>query len=398
MIECKLCEKKVHSIALHIKKEHGEITVEEYQERFPGAPMLSEAAIAKIEAKKKAESGESEPKKAESVEPLVEKKEKPAPKGKKALHDAFNLGPIKAAMTATGKPIPVTVLDCPETDADLIPEFDNDYVFEVEVLKSCMMGIELNIPTYIWGHAGTGKSTFWENVAAATNRRLRRVQHTPNTEECHIVGQYVVKHVEDPVTGELKASTEFELGELAMAMIEGDIYMADEYDRAYPNVLSVYQAVLEGKSLQIKEAPPEYRYIKPHPNFRFVATGNTNGSGDETGLYQATVLQDAATFERFGIVEKVDYMSPKKEEAMIMRKTGLVASDAKKIVKFGNKIRNAYPNEVSLTVGPRVLLNIAKIGLLRGDFVKGVTVAFSNRLPEAESQAALSIAQRTLAA
>ncbi|MET2951252.1 MoxR family ATPase [Vibrio owensii] len=395
MIECKLCTKNVHSIALHLKKEHDGISIEDYQEKFPGAPLLSDAAKAKIEAKKRAASPEKE------AEPEVSKKTEVATAveegvRKAPLHELFNLGAIKAAKTASGKAIGITVLDMPEDEAELVPLFDEDYVFDVDVLKSCLMGIELNIPTYIWGHAGVGKSTFWENIAAATNRRLRRVQHTPNTEECHIVGQYVVKHIEDPKTGELKAKTEFELGELPLAMLKGDIYMADEYDRAYPNVLSVYQAVLEGKALHIKEAPPEFRYIRPHKNFRFVATGNTNGSGDETGLYQATVVQDAATFERFGIVEKILYMPPKKETAIIMRKTGLVEADAKKIVDFAVKIRESYPTEVSLTMGPRVLINIAKIGLLKGDFVKGVMVSYSNRLPEAEAQAALSIAQRTL--
>ncbi|CDT53745.1 putative porphyrin biosynthetic protein [Vibrio coralliirubri] len=392
MIECKLCSKSVHSIALHLKKEHDGITVDDYEERFPGSPLLSEAARAKIEAKKKAvgEAKKEEPKKT-AVAAAVEENT-----GKVPLHELFNLGSIKAARTAKGNPIPITTLEMPEKEPELVPVFDTDYVFDVDVLKSCLMGIELSIPTYIWGHAGVGKSTFWENIAAATNRRLRRVQHTPNTEECHIVGQYVVKHIEDPKTGELKAKTEFELGDLPIAMLNGDIYMADEYDRAYPNVLSVYQAVLEGKALHIKEAPPELRYIRPHPNFRFVATGNTNGSGDETGLYQATVVQDAATFERFGIVEKIEYMPAKKETAIVMRKTGLVESDAKKIVDFAAKIRQSYPTEVSLTLGPRVLINIAKIGLLRGDFVKGVMVSYSNRLPEAEAQAALSIAQRTL--
>ncbi|MEO9497651.1 MAG: MoxR family ATPase [Vibrio splendidus] len=394
MIECKLCSKPVHSIALHLKKEHEGSTIESYLERFPEAPLLSDAAKAQIEAKKK----KSDAAKPEASGPEATETSKAVASGlnRVAMHELFKLGNIKAAKTASGNALPINVLEMPTDEEELVPMFDVDYVFDVDVLKSCLMGIELNIPTYIWGHAGVGKSTFWENIAAATNRRLRRVQHTPNTEECHIVGQYVVKHIEDPKSGELKAVTEFELGDLPIAMLKGDVYMADEYDRAYPNVLSVYQAVLEGKALHIKEAPPELRYIKPHPNFRFVATGNTNGSGDETGLYQATVLQDAATFERFGIVEKIEYMLPKKEKAIIMRKTGLIDADAEKIVEFGNKIRQAYPNEVSLTLGPRVLLNIARIGLLRGDFVKGVMVSYANRLPEAEAQAAISIAQRTL--
>lgn len=49
-------------------------------------------------------------------------------------------------------------------------------------------------------------------------------------------------------------------------MKHGWMYLADEYDFAQPNVLSVYQAVLEGKPLYIKEADAANRVIKPHPN------------------------------------------------------------------------------------------------------------------------------------
>ena len=97
-----------------------------------------------------------------------------------------------------------------------------------------------------------------------------------NNYNCRLLG--VVKNGE----------TVFELGPLPYAMKHGMVYCADEYDFAEPAVLSIYQSVLEGKPLIIKEADLENRVIKPHPNFRFCATGNTNGAGDSFGLYQGT--------------------------------------------------------------------------------------------------------------
>lgn len=414
MIECQICKAKTHAIRTHLREAHPEMTVEAYQQKYPEAPLYSAEALKRIE-EAKAKAGQSAQELrvnmastnlAEKIVPIPTATPAPAlanglKTAKGHMHELFKLGTNKLAFSAaTGKPIPLTVLDrntVPEPH--LIPEFDDGYIFNVDTLKSLLIGIEMGIPTYIYGHAGLGKSTIWEQIAAATNRPMRRVQHTVNTEESHIVGQYVVVHVEDPKTGELKAKTEFQLGDLPLAMLNGEIFMADEYDRAYPSVLSVYQAVLEGKPLHIKEAPPEFRLIRPHPQFRFVATGNTNGAGDDTGLYQATVVQDAATFERFGIVERIDYMDEKEEVAILKAKTRCSEKDAKNVVRYANEIRkNAFPKEVSLTIGPRVMINMVNVGIRRSNMLKGVEVAYANRLPESERRAALSIAERIMGA
>lgn len=407
MILCEICGVKAHSIRHHIRDGHNDTswTLTKYKEEFPGAPLLSAEAEEVILKAKQSEESKKAAK--ESVSTLKDESEKVesvsvAPTGgiktlKRAMKTAFSLGNIKAAKsTRTGLDIMVTCLDRSTVkEPSFIPDHDPGYIFDIEVLKTLLMGIEFNIPTYLYGHAGLGKSSIFEQIAAATDRPIRRVQHTVNTEESHIVGQYVVNQVIDPVSGELKAKTEFQLGDLPIAMMNGEIFMADEYDRAYPSVLSVYQAVLEGKPLHIKEAPEELRLIRPHPEFRFVATGNTNGSGDSTGLYQATVTQDAATFERFGVVEEITYMPEKQEIAILESKTNVVNEDAVKIVKFANKIRHeAYPDSVSLTLGPRVLLNAARIGLGKFDLKAGIKIAYANRLPEIERKAAMDLAQR----
>jgi cobaltochelatase CobS len=165
---------------------------------------------------------------------------------------------------------------------------------DIELLKDVLMMIEMRIPGYLWGHAGTGKSTLPTQLCARLNRPIIRAQHTASTEESHICGQILVR----------SGATYFEPGLLASAMRNGWVYLADEYDFAFPQILGVYQPVLEGEPLIIKEATPEWRYVEPHKRFAFIGTGNTNGSGDETGLYQGTNIQNAANFSRFGIVSR----------------------------------------------------------------------------------------------
>lgn len=380
-ISCEICGEEVHVINSHLKKEHGPssvqpMTYEEYKDKFPNAPVLSETAKDLQKAKMKNKSIT----KARST-------------GKIALHDAFSLPVSALTNTGDGKPIMIDFIESQE-NPELVPDTDDNYVFDVETVKTAMMGIYANIPIYFYGYAGVGKSSFFKQLAARTNRAMVRVQHTVNTEESHIVGQWVVKKHKDEDTGQIISVTEFELGPLALAMKNGWMYLADEYDRAYPSVLSVYQAVLEGEPLYIQEADEGSRLIRPHKDFRFVATGNTNGAGDDTGLYPATVQQDAATFERFGITYQVPFMERDREIEVVSKQADLLKEDSEMIVEFCEKIREKFPSEVSLTISPRVSIRIAEVGLMKGNYARGVELCFANRLPDSERQAVMEVAQR----
>lgn len=229
----------------------------------------------------------------------------------------------------------------------------------------------------------------FEQVCARTNRPMLRVQHTVNTEESHIVGQWTVKG----------GQTVFELGPLPLAMLNGWTYLADEYDFGLPNVLSVYQPVLEGKPLVIKEADAANRIIKPHPNYRFVATGNTNGSGDETGLYQGTSIQNSANFDRFGVTIHKKYMKEDDEVRILMKKAGVHEDDAKNLAKFAKQVREAYDgSKISDIISPRALINGAKLGISKASFSKGIALAFTNKLSKVDQAVVEGLAQRIFGA
>lgn len=387
-ITCQLCGAQVHAIQLHLKQEHADTTIEEYVEQYPDAPLLSSLALAKIaehKAHRHAEEGAVvEMATTESATPLV-------PKNgllKKAFHEVFSLGKVKAAMSSKGDAIPITVL-ANSGQNDIVPTISDNYVFDIDELKNVILALELNIPCYVWGHKGAGKTELCEQIAARTNRPMIRVQHTVNTEESHIVGQWTVKDNQ----------TVFELGPLPKAMVNGWMYVADEYDFSLPSVLSVYQAVLEGKSLMIKEADEANRIIKPHPNFRFCATGNTNGSGDETGLYQGTNLQNSANYDRFGMVIHKRYMKKAAESQILQNQVGLTKEDSDKLVEFATLVRDAYDGaKVSDVISPRTLIYAAKIGVKRGSFRQGITLSFINKLSTVDREVVDGLAQRIFGA
>jgi cobaltochelatase CobS len=395
-IVCQIDNARVHSIQLHIRDNHPDWTIDRYKKEFPDAPVLSETAAKRLAQRA------SEKKKGEIAQTAV------TPATTAYLHDVFGFGNIPAAMSGIGSPISISIFTSHSKEAaPYIAPIDENYVFQIDLLKKVIAGLELNMPTYLWGLHGTGKTTVLEQVHARTGRPFMRVQHTVNTEESHILGQWVVRSKPVKIE-ELDAAgakhelirqetvTEFQLGPLPTAMLHGFTYCADEYDFAMPSVTSVYQSVLEGKPLVIKEAPEHLRLIKPHPNFRFVATGNTNGVGDETGLYQGTLIGNAANYSRFGITEEVEYMEAKVEELVVMSQAKIERQDAAKLVKFAKQVREAFRDgKLSMTVSPRELIGSAKLAMaFGGNWTTGVKLAFANRLSRVDKKVVEEFAQR----
>ncbi|MBD0905739.1 AAA domain-containing protein [Klebsiella grimontii] len=386
---CKWCGKETHHIGSHFfgkkctsipeeheGKEHTKL-VKIYSAEFPDAPTMSAAAAQRLkehQEKKKTEPAVTRVGYAGFEDYVVEKV---------AVHEILGLD-AELLKTAGGEPLRITV-NINKPFPEFVPKANPDYVFgDIELLKDVLMMIEMGMPGYLWGHAGTGKSTLPTQLCARLNRPIIRAQHTASTEESHICGQILVK----------SGATYFEPGLLASAMRNGWVYLADEYDFAYPQILGVYQPVLEGEPLIIKEATPEWRYVEPHKRFAFIGTGNTNGSGDETGLYQGTNIQNAANFSRFGIVSHVQYMS-KDHEVEMLEKLGLPKVYATMLTDFATRIRSGYEaGKISQPIGPRELRNAAMIGMAHKDFKKGVTKSFINKLPSTSSVSASEIAQR----
>lgn len=382
MITCQECGEGIHIVKAHLEKKHASdgLTLEIYQQKHPMAPLMSKKAEAAIAER----TGKAAP--VEATIKGVVTAAAAAVAAKQPFHTLFGFPATnKDAMSARGAPINISVIDPATLGAEraLIPDRDADYVFDANLAKTVVMGLEMNVPIYLHGHAGVGKTSLFEQVAAITNRPYTRVQHTANMEEADVEGRWVVN---------AESQMEFQNGPLTDAMEQGHIYCADEYDFASPMILSVYQAVLEGKPLFIKAANKK---IYPHKNFRFCASGNTNGAGDESGLYQGTMMQNAANYERFGIVERVNYMPHKSETEILTRKTTISPADAKQVVDFATKMREAFDKkEVAIPMSPRSTLNAAKLGVARADMKYGITVAYINRLPTTSADTARQVMQR----
>jgi len=386
-IKCAICEEDAgHHIKPHLTQAHPDVTIEAYREQYPDAPIAS----VKFEkaAREKRTRDEVQANMIAKILPFSQ----PGSTVKKPMHEVFGLELTKDTARSGSKgsklePVMVPVLQALDAaDQEMVPEMDQAYVIPIEVMRHSLKAILLNMPLYIWGPHGTGKTSFLEIMCAGLNWPLMRVQHSETTEEAHIVGQYVVRN----------GATEFQPGPLYDAMLNGWMYLADEYDFAHPSVVAVYQAVLEGKALFVKEAPPHMRLVKPHPNFRFIATGNTNGAGDQTGLYQGTKLGNAANYSRFGVTLKMPYPAAQVEAEMVRKHIGVGDGMAQKLVDFAGRIRSQYENgEITLPISPREVLRAATLGVIGGgNYQEGLQLAYSNRLDPVEQRAVNEVIQR----
>jgi cobaltochelatase CobS len=310
-----------------------------------------------------------------------------------AANKIFNIRLSNDTKNAKGDPIQLEVLeDRTDESKAFVPKLDENYVFPVADTMSVAMALDkrVNSPVLCWGPHGSGKSTLIEQICSRQNRPAMRVQHSVDTEASDVVGNWVLE-------GD---KTAFHYGPLARAMKYGMVYIADEYDFALPNVLAVYQAVLEGAPLFIKQAPETMALVVPHEDFRFAATGNTNGSGDETGLYQGTQIQNAANYSRFGVTVKLDYQPKAQEKEIIAKRAGAIpTSDLDNLLEFAKLVRNAYNEKtITNTLSTREIINVARLAILKGrdgpNWNYAIEHAFMNRMSSIDGAAIKNIVDR----
>ena len=241
-----------------------------------------------------------------------------------------------------------TIVQHPET-----PDIDPNYDFDGIKLLQFLTGVTRGMNQWLFGHTGTGKTTFVEQVAARTGFPCIRINLDANLERADIVG-HVALHEEKGTT-----VTKFEEGILPYAMQRPGFLIMDEIDAGRPDILFSVQKALESKGLTLTE--DNHRIIAPHPLFRFAATANTRGQGDEYGMYAGTRTMNASLVDRFSSFIEFTYMKADRESALLMALVPALTKDiADKMAQFAYEVRNAFSKgEVYNTVSPRGLTTLA---------------------------------------
>nr|WP_298057451.1 AAA family ATPase [uncultured Halomonas sp.] len=272
-------------------------------------------------------------------------------------------------------PVGVTVNAFTDASHPCVPVVSEHYVFRKDVLRESLAFLNdpMGDAMFVSGPTGSGKTSGMTEICARLNWPVQQVTCSSRLEMADLVGQHTLT---TPVGGG-QPEMQFQYGPLAIAMKEGHVLILNEIDIMEPGELSGLNDVLEGRPLVIAQNAGEVVY--PHPNFRVVATGNSLGSGDESGRYQGVVMQNMAAMDRYRFMV-VDYPAHEVEEAILAKVAPALGADIHRLmINVANDLRYAYKSDsdlkyqdangatkranLSLTMSTRILVRWAQLAV-----------------------------------
>jgi len=276
--------------------------------------------------------------------------------------------------------------------ANRVPEVDETYKFDPDTTLAILAGFNHNRRVMIQGYHGTGKSTHIEQVAARLNWPAVRVNLDSHISRIDLIGKDAIKLKDG------KQVTEFHEGILPWALRNPVAIVFDEYDAGRADVMFVIQRVLEhdGKLTLLDQN----EIITPHSNFRLVATSNTVGLGDTTGLYHGTQQINQAQMDRWSLVATLNYLSVEVESAIVLAKSPSYDSEEgkrviKQMVTVADLTRTAFMNgDLSTVMSPRTVINWASNTEIFKDVGYAFRLTFLNKCDELERQIVAEFFQR----
>src|SRR5690554_185793 len=275
---------------------------------------------------------------------------------------------------------------------DRVPDLDSTYKFDRDTTLAILAGFSHNRRVMIQGYHGTGKSTHIEQVASRLNWPCVRVNLDSHISRIDLIGKDAIK-LKDGVQ-----VTEVHEGILPWALRNPTAIVFDEYDAGRADVMFVIQRVLEvdGKLTLLDQN----EVITPNPCFRRVATANTAGLGDTTGLSHGTQQINQGQMDRWSLVATLNYLSHDAEVNIVLSKnpnynTASGRKTISQMVTVADLTRTAFMNgELSTVMSPRTVITWAQNASIFRDVGYAFRLTFLNKCDELERQTVAEFYQR----
>lgn len=231
------------------------------------------------------------------------------------------------------------------------PAKDAGYVFEILTLKKLLLWLSKDAPCknlILIGDAGVGKTSAVLEVAARLGRQVWSISCSGRTRFADLVGTLVI---------DKSGATRFVDGPLTSALRAGEIFLGNEITRMDAGEQMRLVDVLDGRSrLTIPETG---EVVIPHPNFRFAATGNSGGFGDESGAYAGEKVGSLAFGDRFIRIVMTGLGEEDEKKMLLSYVPGLTAEIAAGMVKLAREVRRGFIGNgggLRVTISPRSLV------------------------------------------
>ena len=231
-----------------------------------------------------------------------------------------------------------------------VPAIDPQYVWPEETKIIAAMTLIRKRNIMMAGPAGTGKTTFAEQLAARLGRPFYRISFHGQLEADQIIGQRIITEDGSMVWAD---------GLLLIAMqTAGAVVLLDEIDRARSTMSTVMQSLLDSRYVTVLDTGHTVRCAE---GVVFLAAGNTNGTGDETGQYTAAQQMERSTLDRMALTVPIGYMPAAAEQQVLIARTGCTPEVALALVTYANVTRaDVAKGELGHGVGLRRLMGLAE--------------------------------------
>lgn len=236
------------------------------------------------------------------------------------------------------------------------------------------------LPTLLTGPTGAGKTKMIEQLHFQLKKPLIRVNITIESDEDSLMGGFRLKN----------GATYFDKGPVIRAMEMGATLLLDEMDLGSPMKLMCLQSVLENAGYLIKKTG---EFVKPAEGFNIIATANTKGGGDESGVYVGTQTLNGAMMDRMTLVFDCEYPTKSFEQKILVRVLEIIDAklsqeEIELLVSWAHQSRNDKKSDMQLeySISTRRLVDILKVYKVVGNLDKAIDMCL-NRFDGLHKQA-----------
>ena len=235
---------------------------------------------------------------------------------------------------------------------DMIPKEFKYFQRKIEIdltdYEAFEMSMKQNKNVLLIGPTGSGKTTMVRYYCAEHKKPYVRVSLNGGATVEDLVGHYILK------ADEHGSITVWIDGILTQAVRHGWIIAIDEINAAPSEILFILNSLLDDERILILSSK-DGEIVKPHPDFRLIATCNPTEQG-----YAGTNEINEALLDRFHRTFYIDY--DEDIERKLLNELGFEKEIIDDVLKFTSRIRRACKEGAIITpFSTRSVTNLAEL-------------------------------------